>query len=89
MRYQVRRGLRVVLLVPLIGFLFGAGCADCAAPAAAGPVTVPSGVTYVPLLDNVPVMPQNADAPEHDIPVLTTVPFHDAARGCAAGNGPA
>jgi hypothetical protein len=38
MRYQVSRGLRVVLLVPLIAFLSGAGSATAgyAAPRAAG-----------------------------------------------------
>jgi PASTA domain len=78
MRYPVRRGLRVALQVPLIALLFGAGCAGCAAPAtvpAAGPVTVSSGVTYVPLLDNVPVMAQSTNVAEQDIPVLTTAPF--------------
>jgi hypothetical protein len=73
MRYQVSRGLRVVLLVPLIAFLFGAGSATAgyAAPAA-GPVTVPSGVSYVPLPDDKTVMSQTT---EQDAPVLTTVPF--------------
>jgi PASTA domain len=72
-RYQVSRGLRVVLLIPLIAFLFWAGSATAgyAAPGA-GPVTVPSGVTYVPLLDNVPVM---AHKDEEDVAVLTTQPF--------------
>ena len=75
MRYQVSRSLRVVLLVPLIVLLYGAGSATAgyAAPGA-GPVTVPSGVTYVPLLDNMPVTPST---PEQDtpVPVLTTAPF--------------
>jgi PASTA domain len=58
MRYQVSRGLRVVLLVPLIALLCGAGSATAgyAAPAA-GPVTVPDAFTYVPLLDNRDVFP--------------------------------
>jgi hypothetical protein len=50
MRYQVSRVWRVVLLVPLIAFLSGAGSATAsyAAPTA-GPVTVTSPVTYIPL----------------------------------------
>jgi len=71
MRYQVRRGLRVVLLVPLIAFLLGAGSATVgyAAPAV-GPVT--SAFTYTPLPDNTPVMSYKT---ERDAPVLTTLPF--------------
>ena len=61
MRYQVSRGRRVVLLallVPLAALLLGAGSATAsyAAPTA-GPVTVPDGFTYVPLLDNRDVFP--------------------------------
>jgi PASTA domain len=72
-RYQVRRGLRVVLLVPPIAFLFGAGSATAGyAASAAGPVTGTSGVTYTPLPDNTPVMSYST---EQDAPVLTTLPF--------------
>ena len=71
MRYQVRRSLRVVLLVSLIAFVVGAGSATAgyAAPAA-GPVT--SALTYTPLPDNATVMSHTT---EQDAPVLTTLPF--------------
>jgi hypothetical protein len=53
MRYQVSRGLRVVLLVPLIAFLSGAGSATAdyavpgaAAAGAAGQVPGTSAFTY-------------------------------------------
>jgi hypothetical protein len=73
MRFQVRRGLRVVLLVPLMAFLSGAGSATAgyAAPAA-GPVTGTSAFTYVPLLDTVPVKPHTDEEPGE---VLMTLPF--------------
>jgi PASTA domain len=74
MRYQVRRGLRVVLLVPLIAFLSAAGSATAgyAAPAA-GPVTVTtSAFTYVPLLDNRDVFPR-IPKQQQDAAVLWTV----------------
>jgi hypothetical protein len=73
MGYQVRWSLRVVLLVPLIAFLFGAGSATAgyAAPAA-GPVTVPSGFTYVPLPGTSVVIPHTDEQPAE---ILTTEPF--------------
>jgi hypothetical protein len=73
MRYQVSRGWRVVLLVPLIVFLCEAGSATAgyAAPAA-GPVTVASAFTYVPLLDNRDVFPTTG---EQYAGVLTTGAF--------------
>ena len=73
MRYQVSRGLRVVVLVPLIAFLSAAGSATAgyAAPAA-GPVTVTSAFTYVPLLDNMPVTPAKGE--QYKL-VLTTGTF--------------
>jgi hypothetical protein len=74
MRYQVSRGRRVVLLVPLIALLSAAGSATAsyAAPTA-GPVTVTtSAFTYVPLPENMPVMPTTG---EQYVPVLTTGDF--------------
>ena len=70
MRYQVSRGWRVILLVPLIALLSGAGSAT-AGYAAPGPVTVTvtSAFTYVPLLDNRDVFPTTG---EQYAGVLTT-----------------
>jgi hypothetical protein len=72
MRYRVSRGVRVVLLVPLIAFLSGAGSATAgyAAPAAAGQVPGTSAFTYVPLPDN--ATPVTMDTQENDQPILTT-----------------
>jgi PASTA domain len=79
MRYQVRQRLRVVLLVPLIAFLFGAGSttAGYAAPAAAaasaaGQVPGTSAFTYVPLPATTFVKPHKG---EEDESVLKTLPF--------------
>src|SRR6202007_795192 len=62
LRYQVSRGLRVVLLGPLIAFRSGAAPATAgyAAPTA-GPVTVTSAFTYVPLLGSRDVFPHTGE----------------------------
>jgi hypothetical protein len=80
MRYQVSRGLRVVLLVLLIAFLSGAGSATAgyaaptaAAARAAGQVPGTSAFTYVPLPDNAPPVTMHKD--EEDQSVLTTGDF--------------
>jgi hypothetical protein len=71
MRYQVRRGWRVVLLVPLSALLLGAGSAT-ASYAAPGPVTVTSEYSYVPLLASRDVFPGPG---EQQAAVLTTPAF--------------
>jgi PASTA domain len=79
MRYQVSRGLRVVLLVLLIAFLSGAGSAiaGSAAPTAAaapapGQVPGTSAFTYVPLPADTSV---TAHKDDEDESILHTLPF--------------
>jgi PASTA domain len=80
MRYQVSRSLRVILLVPLIAFLSGAGSATAgyaaptaAAARAAGQVPGTSAFTYVPLPDN--TAPVTMNTQENDQPILKTGDF--------------
>jgi hypothetical protein len=73
MRYQVSRGWRVVLLVPLAAFLLGAGSATAgdAAPAAEA-VTPAAAYLYFPLLANRNVFPAPG---EQEAAVVTTPAF--------------
>jgi hypothetical protein len=77
MRYRVSRGVRVVLLVPLIAFLSGAGSATAvyaapgaAAAGAAGQVPGTSAFTYVPAPDN--TAPVQLKTYEDDQPIGPT-----------------
>jgi PASTA domain len=77
MRYRVSLGLRVVLLVPLIAFLSGAGSATAsyatpgtAAAGAAGQIPGTSAFTYVPAPDNTAPVPLKTH--EDDQPIGPT-----------------